>query len=296
MWSQIIQCQCKSVFLWCHRWEGAAAMLARCHYVSGLEAAATPRILLYWVKMASKASSLCIMAPKTIGCNRHHTTLNSSCFTLVTIATLKPTHTRCFHYRQSIVACLLPSGWMALLWRCPSQILAALTKLCTAWDRKEKKNSNPHKLYWHDSASHRRVSSSSRTNFDLWPPTSQHSSPLSPSGHYWQIWRGSFKPVLWGHHTHDLWPLSTKDLITWSPDDLKTTWPPPVAAPISLGVVVWENKNKSGWTWIIFYLLDFFDIDQFDDFVPLGRARPGAGALEAQITENKEETRFTHRC
>lgn len=40
-------------------------------------------------------------------------------------------------------------------------------------------------------------------------------------------------------------------------------------------------------------LLYVFDVDQFDDFVPLGGSRPGAGALETQITEEMEETQLT---
>lgn len=40
-------------------------------------------------------------------------------------------------------------------------------------------------------------------------------------------------------------------------------------------------------------LLYVFDVDQFDDFVPLGGSRSGAGALETQITEEMEEICLT---
>lgn len=43
------------------------------------------------------------------------------------------------------------------------------------------------------------------------------------------------------------------------------------------------------WTRDSAYLLDVSDVDQFDDFVPLGGSRPGAGALETQMTEETEE-------
>lgn len=43
------------------------------------------------------------------------------------------------------------------------------------------------------------------------------------------------------------------------------------------------------WTRDSAYLLDVSDVDQFDDFIPLGGSRPGAGALETQMTEETEE-------
>lgn len=57
---------------WWRKWNSPvcvkAAILWRFNYVSGLVAVVT--IFMYWVKMASNASSRCIIAPNTIGCNR----------------------------------------------------------------------------------------------------------------------------------------------------------------------------------------------------------------------------------
>lgn len=41
------------------------------------------------------------------------------------------------------------------------------------------------------------------------------------------------------------------------------------------------------------YLLDDCDVLEFNDFVPLGGSRPGAGALETQMTEETKEIQST---
>lgn len=104
-----------------------AAILWRCYYVSGLVAVPMAVIFVYWVLMASKASSLWIIAPNTIGCNRTKEQYSTFTVTILkyfsismvcNLYTSTPQHVTPLHlfYPMQIKAPANPPSYFHSLW------------------------------------------------------------------------------------------------------------------------------------------------------------------------------------